>query len=74
MLAVVAGLFVACGSGKPPEQMEADMKASADSIANAMEESMKKAEAAAASADSAAAAAAASADTAAAKVEGAVGH
>lgn len=75
VLAVVAGLFVACGSGKTPEQMEAELKASADSIANAIEQSMKEAEAAAAAAaDSAAAAAAAMADTAAAKVEGAVGH
>ena len=73
VLAVVASLFVACGSGKTPEQLEAELKAAADSATAAMEQSMKEAEAKAqAIADSTAAAAAAMVDTAAAKVEGAV--
>lgn len=70
VLAVVASLFVACGSGQTPEQMEAAAKATADSIANALEQSMKEAEAKAqAAADSAAAAAATMVDSAATKVE-----
>lgn len=74
VLAVVAGLFVACGSGQTPEQIEAAAKATADSIQNALDQSMKQAEAAAkAAADSAAAAAATMVDSTAAKMEEAAG-
>ncbi|QQR88434.1 MAG: hypothetical protein IPJ76_09415 [Flavobacteriales bacterium] len=73
VLAVIAGVFAACGGGKTPEQIEAEAKAAADSIAAALEASMKEAEAKAqAAADSAAAAMQNMGDSAAAAVDGAV--
>jgi hypothetical protein len=74
-LALIAGVFAACGGGKTPEQIEAEAKALADSLTKATEQAMKDAEAAAqAAADSAAAAAQQMADTVTTKVEDAGGH
>lgn len=72
VLAVVASLFVACGSGKTPEQLEAELKAKADSVTAAMEQALKAEEARAQHiADSIAAANAAAVDTTAKPAEGA---
>ena len=74
LLATVAAIMVGCG-GATEENMEAKMKAAADSAAAAMKQAAADMEAAAkAAADSAAAAAAAAVDTTVKAVENATGH
>lgn len=73
VLAVIAGVFAACGGGKDPAQIEAEAKATADSIAKALEQTIQDAAAKEkAMQDSIAAAAQAMGDSATNAVEGAV--
>lgn len=73
VLAVIAGVFAACGGGKTPEQIEAEATAKADSIAKALEQTIQDAAAKEkAMQDSIAAAAQAMGDSATNAVEGAV--